>query len=161
MSTGRFFAISLVVIVAIVVNGCSSQKDPQPSGNFAPAGRDRSLVNEAAIGNTAALDHLSTAATAGHADAETGLGLLYAAGRGVPQSYTVAAQWYSKAAVQHYAPGQYHLGVLYFLGRGVQRNYDLARKWADKSASQGLGGDGSTLSPRGLGDGGTAGPPHH
>ncbi len=51
MNRGRFFAISLVVITAVAITGCSSQKGPQSSGKFAPAGGDRSLVNEAANSN--------------------------------------------------------------------------------------------------------------
>jgi len=57
----------------------------------------------------------------GNAEAENGLGVMYAAGLGVPQDYATAVMWYRKAADQEYPSGQSNLGVMYYFGQGVPR----------------------------------------
>ena len=77
------------------------------------------------------------AATQGDALAQYNLGLMYANGQGVAQSYAKAFEWYSKAANQGLAPAQYNLGVMYANGQGVAQSYAKAFEWYSKAAAQG------------------------
>jgi uncharacterized protein len=61
--------------------------------------------------------------------AQAMLGFMYANGRGVPQSYDVAVDWYLQAAEQGDPTGQYLLGLMYDKGFGVTQNVILAYKW--------------------------------
>ena len=65
------------------------------------------------------------------------MGICYAEGRGVPQSYVEAVKWYRNSADQGDADAQYNLGVCYEKGRGVTQSYDEAVKWFRKAAEQG------------------------
>jgi TPR repeat protein len=62
---------------------------------------------------------------------------LYVQGKGVPQDYTTARQWFEKAAAQGHAWAQFFLGVLYAEGRGVLQDYGTARQWYERAAAQG------------------------
>ena len=76
----------------------------------------------------------------GDARAQYNLGLMYAAGHGVPQNDATAVSWYRKAADQGHAAGQYNLGIMYADGRGVRQDYAAALKWYRKAADQGYAG---------------------
>ena len=69
--------------------------------------------------------------------AQFNLGLMYAQGQGLAQSYTEAAKWYRKAADQGYAKALNNLGSLYYSGRGVPKDYVQAYMWVDLAASRG------------------------
>lgn len=73
----------------------------------------------------------------GDAIAQYYMGVLYANGQGVEQSYEEAANWYEKAAEQDYAEAQYSLGELYDQGKGVVRNSHFANDWYIKAAEMG------------------------
>jgi len=73
----------------------------------------------------------------GHADAQTRLGQLYAAGLGVPQDDVEAVNWYGKAADQGNALAQIALGFNYFIGLGVEQDYVQAYVWGDLAVAQG------------------------
>jgi hypothetical protein len=62
---------------------------------------------------------------------------MYDKGRGVPQDYAKALQWYRKAAEQGDAGAQYILG-LYEIGEGVPLDYAEVVKWSRKAAEQGV-----------------------
>jgi len=66
------------------------------------------------------------------------LGYLYGEGRGVPQDFTKAAEWFSRAAEQGDAVGQASLGWLYYSGHGVARDYGKAAELFGKAAAQGF-----------------------
>jgi len=66
----------------------------------------------------AALHEWRPFAEQGDAYAQTGLGSLYDDGRGVPQDYNQARQWYEKAAAHGYALAEAGLGRLYLFGKG-------------------------------------------
>ena len=72
----------------------------------------------------------------GSAEAQTALGLMYSAGRGVPQDYVEAVKWYRDAAEQGFADAQDALARMYVLGRGVPKNYVLAHMWFNLAASR-------------------------
>ena len=73
----------------------------------------------------------------GHAEAQTRLGHLYAAGLGVPQDDAEAVNWYRKAADQGNALAQIALGFNYFIGLGVEQDYIQAYMWGDLAVAQG------------------------
>lgn len=84
------------------------------------------------------LQTLHTQAAQGNAAAQYNLGVLYANGRGVPQDYVQARQWYEQAAAQGHREAQYNLGVLYDKGHGVPQDYVQARQWYEQAAAQGF-----------------------
>jgi uncharacterized protein len=70
------------------------------------------------------------AADQGYADAQFGLGVMYAEGaEGVPQDYAQAAVWLHKAADQGDARAQIQLGSLYAQAHGVPQDYVQATVW--------------------------------
>jgi uncharacterized protein len=71
----------------------------------------------------------------GDAHAQAILGFMYANGRGVPQSYDVAVDWYGQSAAQGDPTGQYLLGLMYDKGFGVTPNVVLAYKWLNLGAA--------------------------
>jgi TPR repeat protein len=70
-------------------------------------------------------------------EAQFNVGLLYENGRGVPQDYVQARQWYTKAAAQGYAVAQCNLGRLYEFGHGVPQDYVQAYMWYILGAAHG------------------------
>ena len=80
---------------------------------------------------------LERLAAQGDAEAQYILGARYDEGRGVPQDYAKAMEWYTKAAAQGFAVAQYNLGLMYAKGNGVPQDYVQAHKWADLAASKG------------------------
>lgn len=87
--------------------------------------------------SAAGVQYLRTLAGQGDANAQWLLADMYVNGRGVPQNYATARQWYERAAAQGDAEAQYDLGVLYFLGWGVPEDYAMAGKWYERAAIQG------------------------
>src|SRR5579864_1726086 len=73
----------------------------------------------------------------GDASAQYELAGLYYQGKGVPQDYKHAADWYRKAADQGNPKAQYGVGFMYYEGRGVQQDYAAAVDWYRKAADQG------------------------
>ena len=88
--------------------------------------------------DTVALQLLRPLAEQGDKNAEVVLGLLYEAGRGVPQSFSEAAKWYRLAAEQGHLNGQFQLGSLHERGLGVLKDPLEAYKWYRLAALQGL-----------------------
>ena|GEM_PF-2810159 len=77
------------------------------------------------------------AAEQGFAEAQTLLGAMYAAGRGVAKNDAEAVKWYRLAAEQGYARAQYILSQLYGTGRGVAKDEAESAKWLRLAAEQG------------------------
>jgi TPR repeat protein len=73
----------------------------------------------------------------GNADAQNELGVMYARGLGVTQSYREAVKWYRLAAGQQHAVAQSNLGFMFYQGEGVPQDYNEAAKWFRLSADQG------------------------
>jgi TPR repeat protein len=71
------------------------------------------------------------AAEQGHAEAQFGLGAIYA-----HTDYTQAASWYRKAAEQGHADSQRCLGEFYVCGWGVEMDYAQAAFWMRKMVEQ-------------------------
>ncbi len=62
---------------------------------------------------------------------------MHITGRGVPQDYARAVEWYRKAAEQGHTIAQSNLGFMYAIGLGVLQDYAEAVKWFRKAAEQG------------------------
>ena len=71
------------------------------------------------------------------ADSQYNLGLLYYKGKGVPQDYVKAAEWFTRAANQGIVNAQVFIAEMYYNGRGVPQNYFETFKWYQKAANQG------------------------
>jgi TPR repeat protein len=76
-------------------------------------------------------------ANAGDAIAQCNLGWCYANGKGVPQDYGKAEEWYCKAAEQGNVYAQSNLGACYETGKGVLQDNAKAVEWYRKAAEQG------------------------
>jgi uncharacterized protein len=88
-----------------------------------------------------ALRRLRPLANAGNAAAQSRLGIMFANGEGVRQSYAEARKWYEKAARQGHAEALNELGLMYLLGgMGVPVDYAEAAKLFRKAADQGFAG---------------------
>jgi TPR repeat protein len=77
------------------------------------------------------------AAGRGNADAQVGVGNLYAMGLGVPQNYGEALRWYRLAADQGNSEAEDSLGFFYLSGWGVPQDYAEGLRWFTKAADQG------------------------
>ena len=84
-----------------------------------------------------AVKEFTPLAEQGNATAQFNLGVMYATGRGVPQNYQVAEQWYILAATQGDVEAQYNLGVMYRNGFGIPQNDQAAVEWFRLAAEQG------------------------
>lgn len=65
----------------------------------------------------------------GNAEAQYNLGVMYRAGRGIPQDYKEARKWYRLAAEQGNAFAQFNLGWIYASGKGVPQDYVQSHMW--------------------------------
>lgn len=115
--------------------------------SFAPAkAQDAPADGQAvAVGSQSEIDALMARAKNEEAGAQEALGNRYELGKGVPQDYTEAANWYSKAANQGVVKAQVELGTLYAKGLGVQRDYEEAYFWLSISTDPLSGGSNSLL----------------
>ena len=69
--------------------------------------------------------------------AQTGLGLMFGQGKGVPLDPKRAFEWYRKAATQGNTAAQVNLGNLYAEGRGVPQDFIKAYAWFNVAAAYG------------------------
>jgi len=83
------------------------------------------------------VEWMRKAAEQGYAKAETALGMLYARGRGVPQSPELALHWLTKAAELGEPLAQNELATVYAKGLGVPRDLQKAIYWYGKAAATG------------------------
>lgn len=77
-------------------------------------------------------------AQAGHSRAQLALGLLHAAGLGVPQSNAEATKWFARAAGEGNAHAQYNLALMLLVGIDVARNEKEAVERLRRAARMGL-----------------------
>ncbi|CAJ0926493.1 unnamed protein product [Ranitomeya imitator] len=86
--------------------------------------------------NETALQYFKKAADMGNPVGQSGLGMAYLYGRGVPVNYDLALKYFQKAAEQGWVDGQLQLGSMYYSGVGVKKDYKQALKYFNL-ASQG------------------------
>ena len=123
--------IVLAAIAAVLVSGFSV-------GFATGAAQDGiGLVNDFLGNSTEAVRWYTLAADKGFADAQNNLGVCYANGSGVEQSYEEAAKWYRLAAEQGNAHGQANLGWCYQYGCGVEQSDEEAVRLYRLAAEQG------------------------
>ena len=84
-------------------------------------------------------------------ESQAARGVAYYEGRGVPQDFTHARQWFEKAAAQGHAGAQNKLGVMYYEGQGVRQDHEQARRWFEKAAAQGSAAVATQAEARALG----------
>lgn len=84
------------------------------------------FIAAAALYRAAAID--------GYAPAQFRLGVLTAAGKGVPRDAYAATRWYLLAAEQYHRRAQVKLGIAYAQGKGVEHDPILARLWIGRAA---------------------------
>lgn len=110
---------------------------PAPEdGAVAAALMAASEAQEAGAYGDAAGRYLSLAES-GHSEAQTRLGALYQAGKGLPQDLDQARHWYRQAADQGHPEAQYHLGNMHLLGEGVPQDDVQALHWYRRAAEAG------------------------
>src|SRR5579863_5507148 len=79
-----------------------------------------------------------THAEQGDIKAEKLLASMYYYGRGVPQNYAAAVQWYQKGADQGDAEAEYYLSFMYHEGKGVPLDNANFLLWCRRAADQGF-----------------------
>jgi hypothetical protein len=72
----------------------------------------------------------------GNPMAQTYVGFMFANGRGLPQNYVAAADWYRAASEQGVPVAQFQLGMMYDKGHGVPQDYVLAYKWLNVATAR-------------------------
>jgi len=77
------------------------------------------------------------AAIKGHLNSQFNLGVIYAKGRGVEQSYTEAYKWYHMAADQEDTTAQATLAMMCVKGIGTEKNSTAAFNWYHIAAKKG------------------------
>lgn len=79
---------------------------------------------------------IRTKAKQGHAWAQNILGVRYALGKGVPQDYGIAVDWFLKAAEQGYPSAETNLGEMYYDGKSVSQSYEKAAELFHRAAEK-------------------------
>jgi TPR repeat protein len=74
----------------------------------------------------------------GDPEANFGLGLMDADGRGAPRDQAAAARHFSTAAQAGFAEAQDALGYAYDFGLGLSQNHDLAEYWYQRATDAGV-----------------------
>ncbi|WP_151176514.1 tetratricopeptide repeat protein [Hypericibacter terrae] len=74
----------------------------------------------------------------GDPEANFGLGLMDADGRGAPRDQAAAARHFSTAAQAGFAEAQDALGYAYDFGLGLPQNHDLAEYWYQRATDAGV-----------------------
>ena len=72
----------------------------------------------------------------GNPQAQTYVAIMFQNGRGLPQNYVAAADWYRSASEQGVPVAQFNLGLMYDKGHGVPQDYVLAYKWLNIATAQ-------------------------
>ena len=106
---------------------------PAPTGSLTSA-MSRTVEMPPALIGPLSLRH---AAANGDSAAQMEIAARFAEGKGVPQDFTQAANWYQRAATHGLAAAQYRLGQLYERGLGVVADPSRARIWYGRAAEQG------------------------
>ncbi|KAF9546992.1 hypothetical protein EC957_008996 [Mortierella hygrophila] len=83
------------------------------------------------------VDQILLDAGLGNRFSQVAAGDMYRDGKGVPQDYQAAMDWYLKAAKQGDPAGQRGIGGLHYYGHGVPRDYSAAMDWLLKAVDQG------------------------
>ena len=94
----------------------------------APTSTPPARTNESDKLPAAITGGLRAAAIKGDPAAEFEVAVRLAEGRGMPQNFTTAAEWFERAAQRGLVPAQFRLGGLYEKGMGVKKDLEAARR---------------------------------
>ena len=83
-------------------------------------------------------EQLKRRAENGDINAQCDLASIYYIGKGVPQNYPEALNWFEKAAKKGHPIAQFGLGVMYFEGEGVPPNYIEGYAWLSIASAKGI-----------------------
>lgn len=83
------------------------------------------------------LNQIKLYAEQGDPQAQLELGSMYHEGKGVPQDYRAAVEWYGKAAEQGLPQAQFNLGIMCYDGRGAPQDLVQAYRWLTLATVQG------------------------
>ncbi len=120
----RFVSAGGVLVMGALLAGAASMAEATSRHHAAARGSD-----------AVAVQRIVAQAGRGDPHAQAMLGFMYANGRGVPQSYDLAVDWYLRSADQGDPDGQYLLGLMYDKGLGVNVNVVVAHKWLNLAAA--------------------------
>ena len=109
-----------------------AKEDPKAAADF-----DAGVAAYQAHDLPLAFKEFLEAATAGHANSQFNLALMYEQGIGVGKDEKEALVWYSKSATQGNAAAQFNLAVMYEHGRGTTVDFANANAWYRKASVQG------------------------
>ena len=129
--TMNALSISLLTALSLTPTGSGAKAADNKTEAAAPAAKSNDLTPEERLSKT------KRDARAGHAGAQSLLGVMYATGDGVPKDSAKAVEWYQKAAAQGNADAQNNLGAQYFNGDNVPKDLAKAVEWFQKAAAQG------------------------
>ncbi len=111
--------------------------DLQPDGDFADSFADGVAAYERAD-YASALATLQPMAEQGHLDAQFGLGVMHAEGKGMAVDAVEAMTWYRRAAEKGHARAQFALGQVFAGGTGVTKDDGEKVRWYRCAAEQGV-----------------------
>lgn len=121
---GQMYCGSCTKLMAGTVTCCPTCRSPPSSSDEERVERLMKLVYDRSPGRHTARTQFS-------------LGDMYLKGKGVPQDYRVAAQYFRIAAERNVLGAQYNLAIMYTRGDGVRKNEAKARKWFLLAAQKG------------------------
>lgn len=87
--------------------------------------------------NETAFKYFKKAADLGNPVGQSGLGIMYLQGKGVPKDTDKALKFFTLAADQGWVDGQLQLGNMYYSGMGVKRDFKLANKYFNLASQSG------------------------
>ena len=123
---------SLILLLLALGVAHAQQSAPKPQQSVTD------LQTAAASGDKPALERLRIYAEQGNAEAQAGLGFIYAVGQGVPENIIQSVAWYRRAAEQGDATAQFNMGLAYAKGEGAPKDAVQAATWFRKAAEQGI-----------------------
>jgi localization factor PodJL len=113
---------------ARTVTGSVRQPNAPPTSAPPTSAPPAARTNEADKLPATITGGLRAAATKGDPAAEFEVAIRLAEGRGVPQNFAAAADWFERAAQRGLVPAQFRLGGLYEKGMGVKKDLEAARR---------------------------------
>lgn len=87
--------------------------------------------------NETAMRYFEAAAEKKNPVGQSGLGLMYLQGKGVPKDYAKALKYFNLAAQQGWVDGQLQLGIMHLKGLGVPRDFKTAIKYFTMASQSG------------------------
>lgn len=84
-----------------------------------------------------AMKYFKMAADNGNPVGQSGMGIMYFLGHGVPKDYKMAAKYFTQAASQGWVDGQIYMGIMHLNGYGIPRDPKMAIKYFTLASQSG------------------------